>query len=348
MFSKKLYARAYISTFLFLGAIFLTGCDDGFGFKKLNYCYESFDMKTLPDSLEHKFQIELKGVNELSGICLSSDGKVLYGVDDEGKFVEIYIGDILNNLSLEEKSRKKTSVKYNHYTVENNMFNYPGLRHEGMEDISIDPEGNIYIGLEEEDKCVYKTKYIGPGSSPSNNTKDNAEKYVKDTNVDNSSNEAFKFTYECGDNEGVEGLTWFKRGGEEGIYAGTQTDCMLFNYSLDGQLRGTPISLQNSEGMTEEKKANGHKIDEIAGLDFDVINDRLWVIDSNYFRIFVFNGDGTKLIKSYDISDMIEDPSNKDHNNPEGLCIDLIRKCIWVCEDIDGTSILHKYNFKYY
>ena len=107
MFSKKLYARAYISTFLFLGAIFVTGCDNVFGLKKLNYCYESFDMKKLPDSLEHEFQIELKGVNELSGICLSPDGKVLYGVDDEGKFVEIYISDILNNLSLEEKSRKK-------------------------------------------------------------------------------------------------------------------------------------------------------------------------------------------------------------------------------------------------
>lgn len=357
--SKNQILKMSISAVMVLSVLVITGCDNTNNStdennERTNNTVSTEDIEKsaddinkstdditkevkIPDSINHEYQITLKGLNELSGICLSLDGNLLYGVDDEGKLYEIELGKIISSIDnkslvLENYKRKKTDIHYDSCNIDS-MFTKTKIRHDGMEGIAIDSAGNLYIGLEEEDKCVYKIDYLGNGYDFDN---------CKPT-------EMVPFTYDCGDNEGVEGIAWYKHDDEEGLYLGTQTGVNLFYYSFkDEPLNiSTPLrSLRDAEGMDEEKKENGKKIDEIAGLDYDVENDRLWVIDSNNFRIYLFNGEGTKLLKSYDISDIIEDPENKSHNNPEGLCIDKKRGCIWVCEDINGNSILHKYNFE--
>lgn len=297
-------------------------------------------LKELPESLEHEYQIELVGFNELSGICLSKDGTIMYGVDDQGKLFEIQIEKIISEIDngtikLETKNRKILKTEYKNCTINNKDDSYfiRRAKKTGMEGLAIDHDENLYIALEEKSKCVYMIEHNENGYDF-----EHGKEMVSFPN---------KSKY---GNDGVEGIAYYQKGDEKGLYLGVQTESQLYYYSFADELLKDPIKLSEAEGMDEEKKANGKKIGEIAGLEYEEENDRLWVIDSENFRIYVFNGIGTQLIKSYDLSDLIEDNTSKEKmldNNPEGLCIDIERNCIWVCEDIDDNSILHKYDFKF-
>jgi len=61
----------------------------------------------------------------------------------------------------------------------------------------------------------------------------------------------------------------------------------------------------------------------------------LWVADSEAFKLFVFDGDLTKELAEYDISFI---------GNPESVCVDHERSCVWVGDD-GSTSKLYKISF---
>ena len=136
-------------------------------------------------------------------------------------------------------------------------------------------------------------------------------------------------------NSGIEGIAWHNGN----LYLGSQEDAMLWEYDLSGN-------------MLSEKSLRdvAPTLSEIAGLDYDEVNDWLWVVDSNGpdedhpeylpYTIYLFNGDGTELLKTYDISGFAS-------WNPESICVDHANGCIWVGEDCDSTypSRLHKITF---
>ena len=184
-----------------------------------------------------------------------------------------------------------------------------------MEGLAMDPAtGTMYIGLEDDTN----SGYVVP--SPDYNSKT-----------------SFGWTVEgVSDmgNSGVEGITLHK--GD--LYLGTQTGATLFCYTLDGQLK-----------WKKSLRTVCSTISEIAGLDYDEENDRLWVIDSNSnsdkpqydpYTIYLFNGDATELIAKYYIGDFAD-------WNPEAICVDKANGCIWVGEDCgdEKFSILHKVRF---
>ncbi len=136
-------------------------------------------------------------------------------------------------------------------------------------------------------------------------------------------------------NSGIEGIAWHNGN----LYLGSQEGAMLWEYDLSGN-------------MLSEKSLRdaAPTLSEIAGLDYDEVNDWLWVVDSNGpdedhpeylpYTIYLFNGDGTELLKTYDISGFAS-------WNPESICVDHANGCIWVGEDCDSTypSRLHKITF---
>ena len=124
-------------------------------------------------------------------------------------------------------------------------------------------------------------------------------------------------------NSGIEGIAWHKGN----IYVGSQTDAKIWEYTKSGSQIGSVKKLRNVTS----------KITEVADLEYDPDNDWLWVLDSNEFEIFLFNGDATKLLKTYDIGDFAD-------NNPEALCVDKANGCIWIGEDA-SNSLLHKVKF---
>ena len=125
------------------------------------------------------------------------------------------------------------------------------------------------------------------------------------------------------DNSGLEGITWYK---ENQLYIGSQTDAKLWTYNLDGTLN----SVKSLMDIVPE-------ITEIADLWYDSVYDMLWVIDSNLYKMFLFDGAATRYIASYDISKLTQD-------NPESVCVDHNNNCVWIADDAD-ESILYKIEF---
>lgn len=178
-----------------------------------------------------------------------------------------------------------------------------------MEGVALNPEnGDLYIGLENSKKFAYQVKSID-----SEYDFENALPLRLD-------DKGFKLG-----NKGVEGIAFYKGN----LYLGTQAGANLYHYNLESAELSEPKSL---------KQINGCDIKEIAGLDYDEENDWLWAIDSKRRKIYLFDGDGSELLSDYYIGDSAK-------NNPEGLCVDKKRKCIWVCEESEKKSILHKYSF---
>ncbi len=184
-----------------------------------------------------------------------------------------------------------------------------------FEGITIDPAtGNLYIGLESSSKSAYKI------AAPNYNT-----------------HESIGFVVEGAEsmgNSGVEGIAWHKGN----LYFGTQTGARLFEYTLDG----TQLWKRSLRDVTPT-------ISEVGDLCYDPVSDYLWVIDSNSnkdkpqylpYTLYLFNGDGSKLLNTYYIGDFA-------NWNPEAVCVDHKNNCIWIGDDCDSgnPSWLHKVEF---
>ena len=126
---------------------------------------------------------------------------------------------------------------------------------------------------------------------------------------------------ESGANDGLEGIAYYKN---NTIYAGAQRGANLWKYNLDGTLIW--------------KKALGSiapRITEVGGLCYDAKNDWLWVVDSEAQKIFVFDGEVTKLLAMYDVSNI---------GNAESIMVVPECNCVLVGDD-GSTSKIYKYSF---
>ena len=218
-----------------------------------------------------KFDADLQ---ELSGLCLHTDGSFLWGVGDQGNLVKIGF-----DASVEKVFKANLD----------------------MEAVTIDPEtGDLYLGLEP--NSVYKIL---------------APDYNKGS---------FLFDVEDAkdyENSGVEGITWYKDGM---ILVGAQTGANLWAYTLDGtvvwkkSLRAVAIGCQ-----------------EIADLCYDPVKDQLWVIDSVTQKIYLFNGDASVHLATYDVGF---------GGNCESVYLDEANGCVWVADD-DTSSKLFKIDFTF-
>jgi Chitinase len=183
-----------------------------------------------------------------------------------------------------------------------------------LEGITLDPDtGDLYIGLESSSKSAYKL----PAPDYSSYSSLFAVEGVESMG-----------------NSGIEGIAWHKGN----LYFGSQTGARLFEYSLDG----TQLSKKSLRDVTST-------ISEVGDLCYDPVSDYLWVIDSNSnkdktqylpFTLYLFNGDATQLLQTYYVGDFA-------HWNPEAVCVDHERNCIWLGEDCDSgnPSLLHRISF---
>jgi GH18 family chitinase len=183
-----------------------------------------------------------------------------------------------------------------------------------MEGVTLDPStGDLYIGLESSSKSAYKVP------APDYNSY--------------SSLFAVEGVDSMG-NSGIEGITWHKGN----LYFGSQTGARLFEYSLSG----AQLSKKSLRDVTSQ-------ISEVGDLCYDPVSDYLWVIDSNSnkdkpqylpYTLYLFNGDATELLATYYVGDFA-------NWNPEAVCVDHARNCIWIGEDCDSgnPSLLHKISF---
>ena len=173
-----------------------------------------------------------------------------------------------------------------------------------MEGITLDPAtGDMYIAIEGSQKIYFV-------AAPDYNTYQTLW-YVQDA-VDGGY-----------DNSGLEGITWYK---DNTLYVGSQTKANLWKYTKDG----TKQSLVSLRTLSSEIK-------EVADLCYDPEKDLLWVIDSEAFKLFLFSGDASQCLTSYDLSGMTQD-------NPESVCVDHVNNCIWVADDA-SQSKLYKISF---
>lgn len=173
-----------------------------------------------------------------------------------------------------------------------------------MEDLTMDPASkDLYLCIEGDQKVV---------RVPAPNYNSGSDLWFVQDAVDGK----YK-------NDGIEGIAWYKDGS---LYVGSQTDANLWLFRKDG----------TKQSMTSLVRFSS-KITEVAGLCYDPVADRLWVVDSKSFKLFLFKGDASALLKTYDISTVTR-------NNPESVCVDRRNKCIWVADD-DKQSVLHKIEF---
>ena len=174
-----------------------------------------------------------------------------------------------------------------------------------MEAITLDPRTNdLYIGIEYSQK-VYKLD--APDWQ-----KHSSIIYVQEA-IDNGYN-----------NSGVEGIAYYK---EDMVFVGTQWGANLWIYKLDGTMVA--------------KTSLSSFADEIAGLDYDPVEDWLWVIDSNYKKIYlcevVEKPFSVKRLATYDVSHI---------SNAESICVDRDRNCVWVGSD-ESSPKIYKFNFTF-
>ena len=185
-----------------------------------------------------------------------------------------------------------------------------------MEGITLDPAtGDLYLDIEP--SRVYKM--VGPA--------------YDDKETIFSVEEAARLR-----NDGIEAITWYK--GD--LYLGAQTRALFWKYSVDGR------KLQETRSLRDVAPT----LSEIADLCYDPVGDYLWVMDSNArsrevpdmkpFTLYLFNGEATRLLATYDLSAFA-------NYNPESVCVDRAHGCIWVADDYgdDKPSILHKIRFTF-
>ena len=122
-------------------------------------------------------------------------------------------------------------------------------------------------------------------------------------------------------NSGLEGIAWYK---DNTLYVGAQTGATLWKYQLDG----TRIWTKKLGDITPW-------ITEVGGLCYDIKNDWLWVADSEAQKLFVFNGEVTKLLAMYDV---------KSVGNAESVMVVPEYNCVLVGDD-GSTSKIYKYSF---
>lgn len=169
-----------------------------------------------------------------------------------------------------------------------------------LEGITLDPRTNdIYLAVEYSQK-VYKL---------------DAPDYQKHSSIIYIQ-EAIDKEYK---NSGLEGIAYYK---EDMVFIGSQWEANLWTCKLDG----TIVS----------KTSLSDFADEIAGLDYDPVADWLWVVDSNYKKIYICTVEG-KLLATYDVSFI---------NNAESICVDRDRGCVWIGSDEDEPK-LYKFNFTF-
>ena len=167
-----------------------------------------------------------------------------------------------------------------------------------MEGVTLDPDtGNLYLAIEP--RKVYRIP------APDYNS------YKTIIEVEEAADMG---------NSGMEGIAWHK--GD--LYLGSQSGATLWCYTLSGTKKWKKQLGQIAPGITE-----------VGDLFYDAQTDLLWVSDSEAFKIFVFDGDVTKLKAIYDI---------KFIGNPESICVDHDRNCVWMADD-GSTSKIYKIQF---
>lgn len=124
-------------------------------------------------------------------------------------------------------------------------------------------------------------------------------------------------------NAGIEGLTYYKDGL---VYAGAQTGSDLFL-----------CNLATGEVIWQKRlREIFPAITEIADLFYDKLTDWLWIIDSESRKVFALSGDADYLMGAYSVRGI---------ENPESVCVDHLRSCIWVGDDYGSTSYLYRFDF---
>jgi len=129
-------------------------------------------------------------------------------------------------------------------------------------------------------------------------------------------------------NDGIEGITYYK---DDIVYLGSQKNTTLWKYNIKTKEKIEKILLK------DVKK----EITEVADIYYDYDKDRLWLLDSEIFTIFILTGDGKEYLKKYNLKEIIEDI-----DNPEALTVDHKNGVVWIGCDTGKTSRLYKLNFE--
>ena len=117
-------------------------------------------------------------------------------------------------------------------------------------------------------------------------------------------------------NSGLEGIAYYKN---DILYVGSQSGANLWAYKLDGTKVWNKKLGTLAPGITE-----------VGGLCYDAEKDWLWVTDSEACKLFVFNGEVTKLLAIYDVSFV---------GNAESVLVDRPNKCVYVGDDGSTSKI---------
>lgn len=174
-----------------------------------------------------------------------------------------------------------------------------------MEDITLDSStGDLYVAIEGSQKIYFI-------ASPEHNTYKTLW-YVQ---------EAVDGDY---GNSGLEGISWYK---DNTLFVGSQTQANLWLYTKEGERK-----------WGKSLRAFSSEIKEVGGLSYDPVLDMLWVVDSEVHKLFLFDGQVTELLATYDISGITG-------GNTESVCVDHNNHCVWVADD-DSPSKLFKIAFK--
>lgn len=75
---------------------------------------------------------------------------------------------------------------------------------------------------------------------------------------------------------------------------------------------------------------------EVAGMCYDPVDDRLWIVDSNEAELYLVTVDG-KLEATYSLGKI---------ENAESVCLDIERGCIWVGSD-EYSPKLYRYEISF-
>ena len=183
-----------------------------------------------------------------------------------------------------------------------------------VEDLCLDPRnGDIILGLESPGS-------VGVIRAPIT-TKSKGSKLF---NVSDFSNFG---------NSGLEGLTYYK---DNLIFVGSQSGPYLELFNLDGTLLWkTVLPYKNP-------------VSEVAGLCYDPLTNWLWLIDSETKEVYIYvvNAEEVSATQwNVNLDYLGAYPVSKPAN-PESVCVDHVRHCIWVGDDYDDYSYIYRYDME--